>query len=206
VTGNGVGQELALIEALRRARGGNRVLLAAALGDARDADGDEDGNRLLRGLLHETGPGSRDLRCAALLALAKRCGAQATADLVDGLHSRDSGVREYAALGLAGAGDDRGWEEVFTWLVGLVRRAERSGRAPGAADALLYLARTTTAGTARALRLVDLVRSHPRLLHLTWVEELWPQVAVGGPPPDHVRMPDPDALARRARRPLFDPL
>ena len=68
------GTDDALIAQLNVATGGRRVMVVAALGDS---DGD-DGPQALRAVLDETGPGLVDLRCAALVSLAKRCGPAAT--------------------------------------------------------------------------------------------------------------------------------
>src|SRR5688500_11960650 len=65
-----------------------RVSIAAALGDMK---GDA-GTAALRIAIDVPGA-SRDLRCAALLALAKRCGASASADFARHLASSDSVVK-----------------------------------------------------------------------------------------------------------------
>ena len=74
-----------------------------------------------------TGPGSRDLRCASLLALAKRIGTQATPDLLVGLTVSDAAVKDYAVIGLAGAGaDDQAWKQVLGYLRSVLRRKRRA--------------------------------------------------------------------------------
>src|SRR4051794_19000843 len=59
----------------------DKVVIAAHLGDLPGAAGDD----ALRRAIRTSGPGSRDLRCASLLALAKRLGGEATPDLLAGL-------------------------------------------------------------------------------------------------------------------------
>ena len=88
--------------------GPERVSAAALLGELRGSEG----TAALRQLIRATGPGSRDLRCVSLIALAKRCGEEASADLTEALFNRDSTVKDYATLGLAGAGDGRAWDLV----------------------------------------------------------------------------------------------
>lgn len=75
---------------------------AAHLGDFAGPHGDA----ALRRAIGLTGPGSRDVRCAALLALAKRVGPLATPHLVEGLRASDAVVKDYAVIGLAGVGAD----------------------------------------------------------------------------------------------------
>jgi hypothetical protein len=81
------------------------VIAVARLGDLQ---GDA-GTDALRRALTRTGRGSRDLRCAALVALAKRCGADATPWLRDALAITDGIVKDFAVLALAGVGDGRAW-------------------------------------------------------------------------------------------------
>ena len=76
-----------------------KPVIAAHLGDLAGAPGDA---ALLRAT-RVSGPRSRDVRCASLLALAKRMGALATPVLVDGLTVPDAAVKDYAVIGLAGS-------------------------------------------------------------------------------------------------------
>src|ERR1051326_2552379 len=78
----------AVLESLPKDR---QVVVAAALGDVRGVEGP---GALRRAL--ERPDASRDLRCAALIALAKRCGVAASADLFSALDDRDGAVKEYA--------------------------------------------------------------------------------------------------------------
>jgi hypothetical protein len=95
-----------------------KVMLAAHLGDLH---GDA-GVAALERATEATGQGSRDLRCAALIALAKRCGAEATPLFRDALATRDGAVKDYAVMALDAVGDGRAWQEVADRLQTLVRR------------------------------------------------------------------------------------
>ena len=179
-----------------------KPVLAAHLGDLTGAQGEA----ALRRAIRLSGPGSRDVRCAALLALAKRVGAPATPDLVDGLATSDAAVKDYAVIGLAGAGDDRAFEQVLQHLRNVLRR-RGSGRSPGVtAYALAYLARHASEG-ARRSELVAFVRKHwDAIDHADWFAELWPEAAPGGPAPDAVRAPQQEAIRAWVHDGLFRPL
>jgi hypothetical protein len=184
---------------------GDNVTIAAQLGDL---DG-EAGTAALRRAVDATGPRTRDLRCAALLALAKRCGDHATPWLCDALGSRDSAVKDYAVIGLAGAGDDRAWTEVADRLGLLVRRSSRTLGQSEVLMAVAYLARHVGDDVQRRRKLIDLVRVHwskRRADEQRWFNEFWPDAAPGGPPADAVPSPDADAIQAWARDPLFEPL
>lgn len=197
--------EAALVEVLPSLPRDRQVMVAVALGDAKGAAGPA----ALRSAMHRT-DGSRDLRCAALLALAKRCGEAASADLAEMLAHRDGAVKDYALLGLAGAGDDRAWDAVVKRLHQLVRRPSRSEVPSSRLVAVCYLARHAYgAGTQRTIRLVDEVRSawdqlDPEL-ERPWFDEYWPSARPDGPPAHHVVPPDPQVLLDWVRHPLFDP-
>jgi HEAT repeat protein len=197
------GDEL-LAQALQTARGFDRVVLAAGLGEVDGAAG----SAALRKALAATGPGSRDLRCAALLALGKREGAGATPEMLAGLHSRDGIVREYAVAALAEAGDDRGWGEVFAWVTDQLTAERRPGylAASPVVVAFSYLARHASTGSVRLRRLVDTIRSSwPQLLddERAWFNRNWPQAAPGGPDPDVLSSPDPGQIQAAATGLLF---
>lgn len=101
-----------------------RVMLAAALGETSGPLGDAALDEVLRG-----DERSQDLRCAALLAVAKRGGDGVTDTMVDALQQRDHAVKDYAVLGLAGAGDpehDAAWDAVLRRLAQVARRSSRS--------------------------------------------------------------------------------
>jgi len=195
-----------LAQMLDVARYSDNVEIAAHLGDLR---GDA-GTAALRRAVSATGPQTRDLRCASLLALAKRCGPEATPWLRDALEASDSAVKDYAIIGLAGAGDDRAWSQVADRLRTLVRRGSKTEwRASEVLTAFAYCARHLGDDRERRRELVDLVRNHWSRRSVDerhWFGEYWPQAAPGGPTAESVRPPDADAIQSWARDPLFDPL
>jgi len=183
-------------------RSHDRVVLAAHLGDLRGAAGDA----ALRQVADAAGPGTTDLRAAALLALAKRLGPEATRDLEVGLDAANAVVKDYAVIGLAGAGDDRAWDQVLSYLRAVLRRAQRSAVQSEAAMAVAYLARHG-ADPERHTQLVDFIRDHWAAIdEEEWFARLWPAIAPGGPPRDLVPAPDAAAFQEWARHPLFQPL
>jgi len=142
---------------------------------------------------------SVDLRCAALLALAKREGAAASDILTAHLGGVPAAVRAYAVIGLAGVGDDRAWFKVHTIL-------RRQLKRPAPADqprlqqfqvlmAIAYVARHLNGSpTERIPLLVATLRSRfDRLYQVEqeWLSEHWPGIAPHGPHPDRVLPPDP---------------
>jgi hypothetical protein len=189
------------------------VAAVAVLGDAQGSEGPA----ALRKILKAPGA-SRDVRCAAVLALAKRCGQDASADLAQALSSRDGVVKDYAMLGLAGAGDDRAWDQAFARLRKILRRP---GPAPGfslehlslqspIAVAVCYLGRHVD-GTAgeRSVRLVRELRErwdHLGRAEQEWLAGMWPACAPGGPQVAEVRPPDGAGLESWIRDPLFRPV
>lgn len=178
-----------------------KPVMAAHLGDFAGAQGDA----ALRRAIRVSGPGSRDVRCASLLALAKRVGVLATPDLIDGLTTPDAAVKDYAVIGLAGAGDDQAFEQVRMHLRSALRR-KRKGPSQVVAYALAYLARHV-ADPARRSEVVAFVREHWDAIDQTdWFARLWPDAAPGGPDPDAVQAPTDAAIQAWVRRGLFRPL
>lgn len=179
-----------------------KVVIAAHLGDLNG----EAGDAALRRVLGVSGPGSRDLRCAAVLALAKRCGEQATPQLLTALGPRDGAVKDYAIIGLAGAGGDRGWDEAFKRLPALLRRQRRSAGQSEVTMALAYLAQQLQ-NPDRRRRLVAFVRKHwVILVEDEWFANLWPEARPDGPAAGAVPAPDAASIRAWARHPLFQPL
>jgi hypothetical protein len=88
-----LGEEL-LADAVDTARGWQRVVNTAALGHAAGRPGPQ----ILRRLVCQSGPGTQDLRCAALYALATRSGEQASDALLAALGDRNGAVRSYAPV------------------------------------------------------------------------------------------------------------
>jgi len=130
--------EALLVDSVQDADWLMTLMTAAALGDMQ---GPGPGDELLRRLLNRTGPHTRDIRCAAVLALAKRLGSGATADFVAALQISDSGVKSYALLCLAAVGDGRAWDDVFGWLRNRLRRAESKRYGSPVVAAVEYLLR-----------------------------------------------------------------
>jgi hypothetical protein len=179
-----------------------KVMLAAHLGDLEGAAGVE----ALERATEATGPGSRDLRCAALLALAKRCGDRATLRLRAALASRDGVVKDYAVLCLAGAGDDQAWDEVFDRLGPLLRRKNRTSEPSDVEMAFAYLAQH--AGNAeRRHRLVAFIRAHwATIAEDAWFSRFWPEACPAGLRVDQVAAPSAAPIRAWARDSLFEPL
>lgn len=195
-----------LSHALTTAKGYIRVSIVVALGETTGPAG-------LTALRHAqtvTGPGSRDLRCAAVLALAKRCGAEATPDLLTALADRDGDVRRYAVIALAGAGDDRAWDQTLTWLTTYLKRVHRPATEPSPFGmAVAYLAQHAPAASERLAKLVTTIRTAWTRLDVDerqWLTGLWPAAEPTGPALELVIPPDPDQLRAWARHPLFEDL
>lgn len=172
-----------------------QVMVVAAMGNLTGSRG----SAVLGQALTVTGPGSRDLRCAALWALAKREGEAATGDLVRTLtESRDGVVRAYAVTALAGVGDDRGWEPVLSWLRKFLARPSRGPTFPPLVPvAVAYLMRPSSADPARTARVVRLLREKWDALDVDereWLSQLWPQAHPDGPRVEEVEPPDPVVL------------
>ena len=177
-----------------------KPVIAAHLGDLAGAPGDA----ALRRATRVSGPRSRDVRCASLLALAKRMGALATPVLVDGLTVPDAAVKDYAVIGLAGAGDDQAFEQVLGHLRAVLRRKRKGpSQVQVVAYALAYLARHVSDRTRRS-ELVAFVREHwDAIDQAEWFAELWPEAAPGGPDPDAVQAPTEAAIHEWVRSGLF---
>jgi hypothetical protein len=197
-----------LVLELGTARGFRRVAIAAALGDS---TGDV-GPARLRSLLQETGPGTSDLRCAALLSLAKRCQDLAHDDYAAAFHSEDAGTRSYALLAMSAFGRDGLWEEVANRLVTTMKRRDRRSSQPSdAVMMIIYLARHAAKEPARLQTLVELIRQHWAGLDprgedeaTGWIENYWPEATPTGPPPDRVSAPDTAAMEQWIKDdPLF---
>lgn len=179
-----------------------KVMLAAHLGDL---EGDA-GVEALKRATDATGPGTRDLRCVALLALAKRCGEQATPRLLAALASRDGVVKDYAVIGLAGVGNDQAWDEVFDRLTPVLRRKNRTFDQSEVAMAFAYLAQHV-GDAERRHRLVAFIRAHwADIAEDGWFSRFWAEAPPAGPPVDRVAAPSVAPIRAWARDPLFEPL
>jgi hypothetical protein len=195
--------EALLVDSVQDADWLATLMTAAALGDLR---GPGPGDEVLRRLLKRTGPHTRDIRCAAVLALAKRLGPGATADFVAALQIPDGGVKTYALLCLAGVGDGRAWDDVFGWLRNRLRRVEstRYGHHSPTVAAVDYLLRhSKEQADDRAKRLAKVLRENK--IHLSerdeqWLLTAWPTLQADDEIPD---LPSPDCLIVWSRDPLF---
>ena len=197
-----------LVPRLSRARGFDRVVLAASVGDAEG----ETGPQALRSLLLESGTGSSDLKCAALLALAKRCGEEASGDYKVAFDDKDSGTRDYAVLALAAFGADGHWDRVADRLAKTLARRDRTpGEPSNVVLMIIYLARHAGSQPERVRTLAGLLRKRWERLHLDeerqWVLRFWPEVAPTDSPASAVSPPDGQAMQRWIKdHPLFEPL
>jgi len=166
-----------LVPRLSRARGFDRVIVAAALGDS---EGDL-GAQALRGLMSQSGPGSSDLKCAALLALAKREREKASSDFAAAFTDGDPATRQYALLALAAFGDDTVWDEVADRLAKTLARARRARHVPPTSALMVtYLARHAASQPGRLEKLGELLRRRGASLRddeREWLLRFWPGVA-----------------------------
>lgn len=177
-----------------------KVLVSAALGKVSG----EAGEAALRRALRASGPGTSDLRCSALRALARRCGEAAHTDFVYGLHSTDAGTRTYALAALAACGRDGVWDEVATRLASTMKRPTRRGSVPSDTLVMIaYLLRHATTDPNRLPALVGLLRKNWKGLDpqgdldpvaSRWIAVNWPDAAPGGPDLDNVTAPDIEAV------------
>lgn len=196
----------ALAEALLEVSNDRKVAVAAALGDARGTAGTD----ALRAAVFRLGA-SQDLQCAGLLALAKRNGGAAMADLLAGLDSRNGAVKDYAVLCLAHVGDESAWEPVLHRLKQLLARPARRGLpVSDVVYALCYLASRTGPSPNGLAGLVSLLRSRWERLdpnERAWIDQYWPAAAPSGPPASQVGVANPSQLAAYLLDdPLFAPL
>jgi hypothetical protein len=179
-----------------------KVTIAAHLGDFTGDAGDA----ALRRAIRASGPGSRDLRRASLLALAKRVGGLATPDLLLGLAGRDASVKDYAVIGLAGVGDDQAWAQVLEYLRAVLRRKRRAHGQSQVSFALAYLARNASDPSRRSELLTFIRRYWDAIDEADWFARLWPGAAPDGPALDAVPGPDCAAMQAWVRESLFRPL
>jgi hypothetical protein len=207
--------EARLVRMLDALAGPNKVMAVAALGDAQ---GDQ-GMGALRGLL-AVPQRSVDLRCAALLALAKREGAAASDVLAAHLTRVPGAVRDYAVLGLAAVGDDRAWSQVYTILRRELDRPAPTFQPqrlmPGLKQfkvltTVTYLVRhLSTSPADRIPQLVDTLRSRFTRLYVVeqdWLRTHWSGIGPDGTDPVRIDAPDPEPFrAWVADTQLFGPV
>lgn len=207
--------ESRLVGMLGSLRGVDKVMVVAALSDAQ---GDE-GVPALRILL-AVPQRSVDLRCAALLALAKRAGVEASDVLAAHLTRVPAAVADYAVIGLAAVGDDRAWPVVHTILRRQLNRlpsvVQPREITPGlkqfqALLTIAYLARHVSGSPAERIpRLAAALRSRfDRLYQVEqdWLSEHWPGITPDGPHPNRIAQPDPAPFQTLVHAThLFDPV
>jgi len=187
-----------LLAGLEGLRGWRVVYVIAALGDVEGAHG----GAVLRRTIASRGRGTSDLRCAALLALAKREQAGASEVLSEAVDDADAAVREYALMGLAAVGDERAWDAVLARLTATLARTRKTEAGDDLSPvvlAVVYLLRHVGEGDGRAEAVVSLLRR--RWSRLTdreqrWFGEHWPAVAPGPGAAGEPAPPEPAALQR----------
>lgn len=181
-----------------------KVFIAAHLGDLSGADGDD----ALRRAFAVSGPGTRDLRCASLLALARRLGPAATPDLLAGLGSSDGRVKDYAVIGLAGTGGDdlQSWNQVRGYLRSVLRRTGRAHGQSEVALAIAYLAQHVADQGSRSELVAFIRRNWEAIDEADWFAQFWPDAGPDGPSVEAVSVPNTAAVREWARNPLFRPL
>ena len=179
-----LGAELLARELSKRTNYLERLLIAIALGDCSGTAGNDD----LRSMSQTTGPGSQDIKHVSLEALARRCGGEATPDLIRGLEDRNPNIKSTAMDCLVVVGDSRAWDSVFAQFE---RRLKRNSW--DVVPAVCYLAQHTKENQTDTLAAA--VRARWDRLDPAIQDDLrglWPGVAQ----PDRVLAPDP-ALTRR---------
>jgi hypothetical protein len=199
-----------LVQTLPSLRGFDQMIAVAALGDAQ---GDQ-GIPALRALL-ATPQRAVDLRCAALLALAKRARDDACDVLAAHVTHVPPAVADYAVMCLACGGDDRAWPQAHR------RLRQQLDRPPPTVQpheillgmphfralfTIAYLARHLNAAPSERIpRLVTTLRSRFDRLYAVeqdWLSQHWPGINPGGPRPTRLTAPDPapfQALAKQSR-------
>jgi hypothetical protein len=186
----------ALLADVENLRGGRALDVTVALGDV---DGPR-GGAVLRQAIAARGGGTSHLRCAALLALAKREGMAASETLSEAVDDADAAVRDYAVMGLAAVGDGRAWDAVHARLTAmLARQRTRDGEPSAVVLAVVYLLRHVADDRGRAVAVVSLLqRRWDRLFdgERRWFAEHWPAVDPGAVTTDEPELSDPAALQR----------
>jgi hypothetical protein len=196
--------ETALVNRIASGPNGDVLVLVAALGDCEGPRG--------AALLHEIANrdvGDSNVRCASLVALAKRVGTPASDTFARALESRSGSVKDCAVGSLAAVGDDRAWEQVFERLRTLLGRKTRNYVALDPTDVELcvaYLGRHLGTAADRHDRVVGLVgRRWNRLgaAERRWIHDHWSACDPGSSAPDVE--PRPDVLQAWARTAVLVP-
>jgi hypothetical protein len=186
----------ALLADVRDLRGWRALHVTVALGDV---DGPHGGS-VLRRVIAARGGGTSNLRCAALLALAKREKVGASKTLAEAVEDADAAVRDYAVMGLAAVGDGRAWDAVAARLNAMLARQRARGSDPSAVVlAVVYLLRHVAGDPGRAAAVVSLLRRRwTRLFddERRWFAEHWPAVDPDAGDADEPELPNPAVLQR----------
>lgn len=194
--------ELSILRRLTESSAIMRPLLVAALGDTA---GDQ-GADFLRSALAREGE-DQDVRCAAIVALAKRVGADASPDLLAVMRTGDQAVKFFAIASLAAAGNGSGWDDVFQFLAATMERPPTTTAIPSpVAVSIAYLGQFLS--PERTMALADLLRGSVSKLspkERQWLLEYWPQAfdQVTG---HDLEGPDALALRRWARATILPPM
>jgi hypothetical protein len=144
--GSAAGTELLAEQVKIRRDSPQGLYFVVSLGDGVGEAGIDE----LREASRATGPGSTDLRCAALCALTKRLRSGATPDLHRSLEDRSRTVREYAMCGLATYGTDAAWDSAYSVLATWLKNpTKRQAVVPDEVEAVCYLVRTGTPDRVR---------------------------------------------------------
>ncbi|MEV0713925.1 hypothetical protein [Asanoa sp. NPDC050611] len=149
--------------------------LVAAVGEATGPAG----TGFLRNLLADPAADADD-RCAALVALAKRTGADASDVLADALLDPDADIRDYALIALSCVGDDRAVGHVHALLAMDLADPDRQSLLLAIQSLIIpmatYLLRHATTSSQEA-ELATLIREHASSLgraEREWFTVHWP--------------------------------
>jgi hypothetical protein len=151
----------------RKSRPAERTHFAAALGCGSGDAGVEE----LRSAPTETGPGTTELRCVSLGALAMRVGPDATENLAVALSDRAGTVRLSAMRCLAAVGNGSAYEAAFSQLVSWLKRPVQH---EGEMYAVVYLLRTSRLD--RVVDLRDLLYDYESSINPRVLLRIWPDV------------------------------
>lgn len=171
-----------------------QIKIVAALGEVRPGPAGSEALRRvfatatasLTGASKSIKPWYCDLICASVAGLARRDGPAATDVSLAAARSANAIIRDFGMTALAVSGDDRAWDEMLTRLRELLQRtiSVRGMRWRETCRAIEYLARHAQQGSDRPDRLVGLLRERWRHLpHPGLIDQWWPGISPGGPPP-----------------------
>jgi hypothetical protein len=213
LSASGAARDDQLLRRYDSAAGRDKDSIMVALGDTPG----HLGVRLLQDVVGDrTAP--TDRRCAAVVALAKRIGADASGILRECLQDDDDeSVRSYAIQGLAAVGADGAWAEVLEiFQAAIVEQVpippfgiawETLSLQSTVLPMICYLGRHLGV-PGRGERVTKMVRenwSHLYTSEQRWFDEFWPECNPERPDRGSAH-PDPRALSEWARQPLLENL